>query len=145
MKAVFHHGSGGVGFSARTPRLIFAIVAHVPFWVAVSNPSMEDKMKSRVYQVVAALGLAFFSISVVQAQFNYITANNEITITGYTGPGGDVTIPDTINGLPVTSIGDSAFSNCTNLTSVSIPKSVTSIGDDAFHNCHRLTNVHDHQ
>ena len=33
-----------------------------------------------------------------------------ITITGYTGSGGDVILPDTINGLPVTSIGASAFS-----------------------------------
>ncbi|MGD0413609.1 MAG: hypothetical protein ABSC18_18120, partial [Verrucomicrobiota bacterium] len=31
--------------------------------------------------------------------------NGAITITEYTGPGGSVTIPGTINGLPVTSIG----------------------------------------
>ena len=41
----------------------------------------------------------------VQAQdFTYTTNNGAITITGYTGPGGAVTIPDMINGLPVTSI-----------------------------------------
>ncbi len=50
--------------------------------------------------------------AVVQAQFNYTTNNGTITITKYTGSGGDVTIPDTINGLPVTSIGDGAFSRC---------------------------------
>ena len=38
----------------------------------------------------------------VQAQFNYTTNNGTITITGYTGSGGAVTIPSTINGLPVT-------------------------------------------
>ena len=43
--------------------------------------------------------------AVGKAQFNYTTDNGAITITGYTGPGGAVTIPDTINGLPVTSIG----------------------------------------
>ena len=58
----------------------------------------------------------------------YTTNNGTITITGYTGPGGAVTIPSTINGLPVTSIGNYAFSNCTSLTSVTIPDSVTSIG-----------------
>src|ERR1035438_6630954 len=40
-----------------------------------------------------------------QAQFNYTTANGQITITKYTSSGRTVTIPGTINGLPVTSIG----------------------------------------
>ena len=38
----------------------------------------------------------------VQAQFTYTTNKGTITITGYTGPGGGVTIPSTITGLPVT-------------------------------------------
>ena len=50
-------------------------------------------------------------------------------------------IPDTINGLPVTSIGNWAFSYCTSLTSVTIPDSVTSIGDWAFSDCTSLTSV----
>lgn len=41
----------------------------------------------------------------------------------------------------VTSIGDSAFENCSNLTSVTIPEGVTSIGNDAFWGCNGLTSV----
>ena len=74
-------------------------------------------------------------------QFTYITNNGTITITGFTGPGGDVTIPDTINGYPVTSIGNLAFAYCTNLTGVTIGDSVTSIGDYAFYSCTSLTSV----
>ena len=73
--------------------------------------------------------------------FLYMYNNGTITITGYTGSGGDVTIPDTINGLPVTSIGDWAFRNCTSLTNVTIPDSVISIGDYLFFNCTSLTSV----
>jgi hypothetical protein len=44
----------------------------------------------------------------VQAQdYAYTTNNGTITITKYIGPGGDVTIPSRINGLPVTSIAQS--------------------------------------
>ncbi len=41
----------------------------------------------------------------------------------------------------VTSIGDSAFSKCTGLTSVMIPDSVTSIGNYAFDYCEGLTSI----
>lgn len=41
----------------------------------------------------------------------------------------------------VTGIGESAFENCTGLTSVSIPSSVTNIGRFAFQNCFRLESV----
>ena len=41
----------------------------------------------------------------------------------------------------VTTIGSSAFSGCSGLTSVDIPASVTSIGNYAFYNCSGLTSV----
>ncbi|MCM1223158.1 MAG: leucine-rich repeat domain-containing protein, partial [Lachnospiraceae bacterium] len=48
-------------------------------------------------------------------------------------------IPKTYLGKPVASIGNSAFSGCGGLTSITIPDSVTSIGDSAFSGCERLT------
>ncbi|MBP5584134.1 MAG: leucine-rich repeat domain-containing protein, partial [Bacteroidales bacterium] len=47
-----------------------------------------------------------------------------------------ITIPNS-----VTSIKRYAFSGCTNLKSVSIPSSVTSIGENAFYGCTKLTKV----
>ena len=41
----------------------------------------------------------------------------------------------------VTSIGSSAFANCSSLTSIEIPNNVTSIGYDAFYNCSSLLSV----
>ena len=97
------------------------------------------------------------------AQFAYTTNKEAITITGYTGPGGNVTIPSATNGYPVTTIGTNAFYNkaaltgviipysvisiddqafyFSGLTNVTIPDSVTSIGQDAFFGCSRLMNV----
>src|SRR6266568_2850502 len=90
-----------------------------------------------------ALALVLLALpAVVQAQdYTYTTNNGEITITAYTGPGGVVTIPDTINGYPVTSIGDSAFYYKLTVTNVTIPNSVTSIGNYAFFYCSGLRSV----
>ena len=54
---------------------------------------------------------------------------------------GELVIPATYNGLPVTRIGYHAFSYCDSLTSVIIPNSVTSIDDAAFFRCYELTSV----
>src|SRR6266566_4307113 len=75
------------------------------------------------------------------AQFSYVTNNGSIVITAYSGPGGAVTIPSSINGLPVTGIGSSVFKQNFSLTSVMIPNTVTSIGNNAFDSCILLTRI----
>ena len=61
---------------------------------------------------------------------------NSCTITGYTGSGGDVVIP---NG--VTTIRNGIFQFNKSITSVVIPDSVTTIGDNAFDQCESLKTV----
>ncbi len=73
--------------------------------------------------------------------FTYSTDGTNATITGYTGPDGVVTIPDTIDGLPVRCIGEFAFDTCPGLTGVVIPDSVTAISNSAFMGCCELTNI----
>jgi hypothetical protein len=88
------------------------------------------------------LGLLLLAAPLVaKAQFIYTTNAGSLTITGYTGSGGAVTIPTNINGLTVTSIGNAAFTNATSLTSITIPGTVGSIGQGAFQDCTSLTNA----
>jgi hypothetical protein len=64
--------------------------------------------------------------------FEILVCGNAVEIIGFHG--GMLTaleIPDTLNGLPVTAIGDGAFSK-KYVTAVTIPDSVTLIGDEAF-------------
>jgi BspA type Leucine rich repeat region (6 copies) len=101
-------------------------------------------MNHLLYKVNVALRgpmmLLLASAVAAQAQFDFVTNNGTITITAYTGPGGAVVIPATTNGLPVVSVGSSAFLG-TSITSVTIPDSVISIADYAFGYCNFLTNA----
>ncbi len=65
-------------------------------------------------------------------------------ITGLTSHGktfSEIVIPDSIDGVKITSIGSSAFYDCDSLTSVTIGNGVTSIGNHAFYYCDSLKSI----
>ena len=64
-----------------------------------------------------------------------------VTITGYSGPSKNLTIPSEIEDLAVTDIADSAFNSCKSLISVTIDEGPIRIGSHAFSGCTGLTNV----
>jgi uncharacterized repeat protein (TIGR02543 family) len=100
------------------------------------------------------------------SDYEYTITDGKVTITKYTGSEASVTVPDTIEGYPVTvleaasdsskgvfselsvtsltlpgsllTIGDYAFYGCTKLSSLSIPDSVTAIGKEVFEDCSTL-------
>jgi autotransporter-associated beta strand protein len=73
--------------------------------------------------------------------YTYTTTSGSVTLTGYSGTGGDVTVPATINGLPVIAIGANAFQKITSLARMTLPASLTSIGNYAFSGCTNLASV----
>jgi len=78
--------------------------------------------------------------------YTYTVTDGKAQITKYTGVGGVVTVPSTLGGVPVTSIGDSAFSSyyndyCRYISTISLPQGVTSIGYQAFYYCTGLTSI----
>ena len=62
-------------------------------------------------------------------------------VSGYDGDSGEVLMPLTWKGQPVTAIGDGAFQFCDKLIRITIPDSVISIGNEAFRSCLGLTSV----
>ena len=123
--------------------LSFAMTSNVmPSSPSVAPVPPDNRVRTACSRGLLALLLMLALPAVVQAQFTFTTnGDNTITITKYTGSGGAVTIPDTINGLPVTSIGSDAFNSCFGLTSIAIPNSVATIDTNAFYDCLSLTSV----
>lgn len=73
--------------------------------------------------------------------YMYTISNGTITIHRYNGSDVTLTIPDTINDFPVTSIGPDTFYGSDSLTSVTIGTNVTSIGHQAFWMAANLTTI----
>lgn len=78
----------------------------------------------------------------VYGAFTYtvIDGGAKITECNYYYATGEIVIPSTLGGYPVTSIGDNVFYR-TQITSVVIPDGVRSIGDCAFEECYELKNI----
>ncbi len=92
---------------------------------ATSNSSEKTTVKTSQNEALAFL--------------SYSKYGNKIKISGCDKKAsGNLIIPDTIDGLPVTTISEYAFKDCTNLTNVTVPNSVTEIGYAAFSGCSAL-------
>ena len=76
-----------------------------------------------------------------QAVLTTNTENSSQTPVIPTNTVGAITVPSTLGGYTVVTIGATAFIGCSGLTSVTIPSCVTSIGYRAFLGCTGLTSV----
>ena len=115
---------------------------------------MKTKLFTLFLALITSVEFVFASNTKVgNIWYDFDDVNNTASVTykgtydnyindGYSGA---VSIPATVsyNGktYSVTSIGESAFHHCENLTSVRISNSITSIGYEAFYMCHSLKTV----
>lgn len=70
---------------------------------------------------------------------NFVGSVSNVTITGYSGISSTLIVPDTLFNLPVTAIGDFAFSNRTSLTEASFADNVSTLGTGVFFHCFNLS------
>jgi hypothetical protein len=108
-------------------------LARIPRWPPL-RASCAKRLLILLMPLLLGLPIA------AKAQFEYLATNGAVVIIRGCAAGA-VTIPETFDGLPITSIGSDAFSGCTSLTRVAIPDSLTSIGAGAFVGCTSLTSV----
>ncbi|MBM6842254.1 leucine-rich repeat protein [[Clostridium] spiroforme] len=105
----------------------------------------KKKLTALLLSLCMVLGMlpmtVFAAGGTTTSGLTYEDNGDSVTITGYTGSEGNVTIPSEIEGKPVTAIGERAFSQNKTLTSVAIPDSVTGIGDYAFYMTWSLTSI----
>ncbi len=77
-----------------------------------------------------------------EGPYVYEINSGEVTITDCDmSLEGDVIIPETLGGIPVTAIGDNAFYYCGGITSVTMSEKIKSIGTNAFGLCGALSEV----
>ena len=78
----------------------------------------------------------------VSGEYTYdLMTDDTVWITGCSGSGQFLTIPDELDGYPVSAVGEYAFSGTQSLRSVTVPASVRTLGDYAFANCPALMSV----
>ena len=101
-------------------------------------------MTTLILSVFLAISASAYDIEINGMYYNLIKETKTAEVTyGDKRYSGEIIIPESITfkdtEISVSGIGESAFTQCYNLTSVTIPNSVTSIGNYAFSQCYNLT------
>ena len=102
-------------------------------------------MTTLILSVIFSISSSAYDVEVDGIYYLTPKKNVAIVTKGDKEYSGDITIPSSIkvNDLEYTvkDIEETAFSNCSGLTSVTIPNSVTSIKGSTFEDCSSLTSV----
>ena len=95
--------------------------------------------------LLLSINQSVYAYYFVENGIRYMIVKKGCVSVTYSYYSGDIMIPSQViydgQTYNVTEIGSSAFTNCSGLTSVTIPNSVTSIGNYAFSGCSGMTSI----
>jgi len=97
--------------------------------VTIRLPKLPQWLSFESFSVQAAAADGQYT----SGDYEYSVSGGIATITKYNGAGGNVVIPNSLDGYSVRAIGDRAFFGCSGLTSINMGSAVTSIGQAAFY------------
>jgi len=100
--------------------------------ISVANGNSYLRNATIVYDVVVSDDGIVYTVNGVNNTASVLMASK--TLRNYS-------IPESYNGMTVTSVGSNAFENCTRLESIELSKEITSIGIYAFYKCSALKRV----
>jgi|GEM_PF-5403835 len=107
-------------------KILFAIFAATLCTLSVSIITMSDDEQN----IEAADTVKAGDITI-----SYLITPGAAKITGYESGRGNLVIPETINGYPVTEVENNAFRRCTSITRLTLPAKDISYGENVFYGC----------
>lgn len=112
--------------SAMAAAVMVMMIAITPVFAESSDTSEESGSSSEVEVYTSG-------------EYGYTLYEDKAALVQYTGAGtGEITVPDTIDGYTVNTIGDQLYISKTGITKIVIPDSIENIGVYSFYGCTSL-------
>ena len=102
---------------------------------------MKKRIISFIMSIPFVFSLKLSDIRAEELKYTYTVIRNEAVITGFSGNPEKITLPEKIEGCPVTEIRDNAFFDCKSLKEIEFPYTLERIGHHSFYACVSLEKV----
>lgn len=123
-----------------TIRRLAAAAAAIIMIISVFSCAKEEEEETTA-TTTSPLPEAKLVRSVTDGTFSYDVYDRYIEVTAYLGSGAVVVVPDDLDGIPIMSIGNSAFYANTVISDVILSDNVVNIANRAFARCENLANI----
>ena len=111
-----------------------------------TDHTRDDKYLTDTFLAEYPMAASDYPMDVLTNQqdgnFQYSVTNGLATVTGYTGSDTDVTVPSTLGGYPVHTIGRGVFAHNNVIQSLTISEGIRKVTTEAIYYCYKLKAIH---